>query len=424
MYQSSELSWIRLIKVLPIVRAKLKKESHVIGRQRIDALQRIARLWKYHCDFDYSLNGTTQERGAMQDPNNEDIVGMVGEFWNYGCANPRDRIFALCSMTSDIRPVPDSYVDEFGPHVSVPIFMEIDYSVGVQQTYKVFATACVYASRFPAILKAVLARQQSHTPSDWPSWVPDWRHQPTTAISIPLTSVNRVRHVSEARIEIYVQSPRYWTAKWGLDMRLVYYYVDSISSSSRATAERMLSYMTELYRTSELVDDKITPKGHITPSGLATVVKAWSLMRDVDLDLLVNCLTRLWDDPTLRNSNFLVQYDKRLARQLQEALRGQSFFSIGTPMSSFSNTPEHTFTMYGFGNAKIQSGDRVIPTWKDYNYKYVVGQSVELNDALIIRPQRQTTEGETIYRLIGSACLFDGYLAQPAGSVFVKVLLE
>jgi hypothetical protein len=102
---ASEPSWIRLIKVLPILRAKLTNRSHFVGRQNIDALEKIRRLWKLHCDFGPSWDESSREPGGRENDNKEDIVGIVGEFWNYGCTNPRDRIFALYSMTSDIRPV-------------------------------------------------------------------------------------------------------------------------------------------------------------------------------------------------------------------------------------------------------------------------------------------------------------------------------
>jgi hypothetical protein len=332
-------------------------------------------------------------------------------------------------MTSDMRPVPladatESFTtdlsgtsqEDIGQHLSRPIFMNIDYSLGVQETYQTFAKACAAAGRFCKILNAVLARQYSPTPRHWPSWVPEWRLPPAATILLSPTVISLLRHISQTCLKVVIRSPRHWNYRAGIDgsrQAASHYHIESTSSSSRATAERLLSYMIELYRIVCRSEDDFTP------GGLATVVKLfWPLMHNVDVDLLTNCLTRLWDNAVLRYSNSLVQHDKRLARQLQEALRGQSFFTA-------SNT-EHILFMHGFGNAEIKPGDRVNPIWKDQTWH--IGHDLEQNDALILRPKGESSEGETIYRLIGSASVFPvfihGHLREPAGSFRLQILLE
>jgi hypothetical protein len=80
---ASELSWLRLMKALPILRAKLNNRSHFVGRQNIDALERIGRLWKFHCDFIYSWDESSWGLGNTKNDNKGDIVGIVEEFWKY-----------------------------------------------------------------------------------------------------------------------------------------------------------------------------------------------------------------------------------------------------------------------------------------------------------------------------------------------------
>jgi hypothetical protein len=344
-------------------------------------------------------------------------------------------------MTSDIRPVAlanapklcgkdhfEASQEDIGHQQSWPIFMDIDYSLDVQQTYQTFASAFAAAGRLAAILNAVLARQHSPTPSNWPSWVPDWRLQPTTTISLPLTAVSLIRSISKTCLEVRVHSPQYWSD----ESRKSYCFdVDSITLSSRETAERLISYMVVLYKTACPINDDNEIDPEIEPSGLATVVKSlWPLMRDVDLDLLTNCLTRLWDNATLLDSNFLVQHDKRLGRQLQEALRGQCFFiaSISAVVPEVNNTATEALVMRGFGNAAMRPGDKVFPISKQDRRRYV-GHSAEHKDAIIMRPSGRSPAGETVYRLIGSAYVFPvvyihSRLMQPKRGAETRILLE
>jgi hypothetical protein len=234
--------------------------------------------------------------------------------------------------------------------------------------------------------------------------------------SVSSSAISFLRHISETCLEIDVHVPRHWNyraAIFGSRQACSHYHIEDTLSSSRGTAERLLSHLIDLYRIVCRSDDDFTL------GGLAKTIKSLSpLIRDVDVDLLTNCLTRLWDNATLRNSNFLVQHDKRLARQLQEALRGQSFF--------IANNPEHILSMHGIRNAEIKPGDRVIPIWRDYTIN--IAHPVEQNDALILRPTGENFQGETIYRLIGSAYVFPlfvhGRLREPAGSFRIQVLLE
>lgn len=47
---------------------------------------------------------------------------------------------------------------------------EVDYSLNVQDTYHMFALACVQADRIGHLLQAVIERRRSNVPFKWASW--------------------------------------------------------------------------------------------------------------------------------------------------------------------------------------------------------------------------------------------------------------
>jgi hypothetical protein len=106
---------------------------------------------------------------------------------SYGCADDRDRIFALYNMASDIEPMSnstpirdeDTDISSIISNMCMPykgppkIYMDVDYSLTTQQTYHAFAIACIAKRKDSSLLNAVLSRQHSHSSSDLSSWVPD-----------------------------------------------------------------------------------------------------------------------------------------------------------------------------------------------------------------------------------------------------------
>jgi len=152
-------------------------EFHPRQWQTMTAISKIQKLWSYH-----SLLGR-----SMQSMPDTKVAQLVEDFAMFRCTDPRDRIFAVYSMASHIRPT--NHVEQ---KVLGIVYMNIDYSLDVRQTYEAFALATIKSHRPTSIMNALLARQHSLRPEDWPSWVPDWRVIPqglrdntlgTTAVS-------------------------------------------------------------------------------------------------------------------------------------------------------------------------------------------------------------------------------------------------
>jgi hypothetical protein len=162
---TSSMTWVRFTAALSNHRHLQPRGTLSINQHRLDAIQAITNLWRQHSSISVL---PTQERSSFAPGG---ILEIVNKFWGYGCTDPRDRIFALYSMTMDIQP--STYQG------NIPcVRMDVDYSSSVAQVYQDFASACIARSR--PILDAVLARQ--YTPGSnksWPSWIPDWREPPS-----------------------------------------------------------------------------------------------------------------------------------------------------------------------------------------------------------------------------------------------------
>ncbi|CAN9400499.1 unnamed protein product [Alternaria alternata] len=95
-----ELPLSRLISALSI----MKNQGLWHETARSEAIVEIGKLWNLHSLFRDSA--VMEEEGTIEDE--PQIFHLLEKFWLYECTDPRDRIFALCSMANDVRPIEDS----------------------------------------------------------------------------------------------------------------------------------------------------------------------------------------------------------------------------------------------------------------------------------------------------------------------------
>jgi hypothetical protein len=181
MADNLELSWVRFVGALHSLRDQTAEDIGSFG-QAYGAIQLVVDLWKYNSGFQ-QVEASEQRLGMLR---------LLTAFQRHGCADDRDRLFALYSMANDILPTS-----------SLPsankIYMDIDYGSDVKIVFKKFALACMIRDAHkpakessiynlqdfsiqdgdPTILKAALERQFSGYAEDWPTWVPDWSKGPT-----------------------------------------------------------------------------------------------------------------------------------------------------------------------------------------------------------------------------------------------------
>ncbi|KAF2822669.1 hypothetical protein CC86DRAFT_410254 [Ophiobolus disseminans] len=113
-----------------------------------------------------------------------DILTLVEQFGEHTCSDDRDRIFAVYALANNTQRLPSidlPYADDYEKGIgSIRVCLNIDYSLGVQETYTNFAIACMKKQKTLRILEAAVTRPRQVEGEDWPSWLPDWRLQPTT----------------------------------------------------------------------------------------------------------------------------------------------------------------------------------------------------------------------------------------------------
>ena len=175
----SSITWLRLLAGLSIIDEAQNETVEIIASQTLVALQTIARLWRHYCATEDPRS--TEHRAPSSDQ--DGMLALVKQFAGYECSDPRDRIYALYNLATDV-------VDTSSTR-SFVIPMAIDYSSSTRQLYRKFATACIKTKKTSQILEAALSRQCSEYPLGWPSWVPDWR--------LPITTTHH--HLDPASIE-------------------------------------------------------------------------------------------------------------------------------------------------------------------------------------------------------------------------------
>ncbi|KAB2100272.1 hypothetical protein AG0111_0g11270 [Alternaria gaisen] len=169
-YGDVELTWTRFVGAISIL-STLNLETANPETRVWSSLPRLARLWRHHALFEqFSTTGENYP--------DTDILKLMDDFDQHGCADPRDRIFALYNMVSNMRPSTATSHHR-------DILMDIDYSLDLKQTYEAFALACMRAGKLTTIIEAVLSRQHSAQQHSWASWAPDWRVSWLKPIALP-----------------------------------------------------------------------------------------------------------------------------------------------------------------------------------------------------------------------------------------------
>jgi hypothetical protein len=115
------------------------------------------------------------------------ILTLVNQFSGHGCSDDRDRVYALYAMASNIEPAPsrpssnevlrpsqgETEVEDKKALKKDLVYMNVDYTLNVRDTYITFADAYLKASMTLGLLGAAVTRLHDRKPNMWPSWLPD-----------------------------------------------------------------------------------------------------------------------------------------------------------------------------------------------------------------------------------------------------------
>jgi hypothetical protein len=151
----TELSFSRLVAALSDLDGPVPLDDPG-DKAKIEAIVEIGRLWNRHSLFgprpsDAESRGVPLaviERNRRTKTTN--IIGLVEKFRLYKCTDPQDRLFALFSIATNIRPVKHSiqtdqlseinnYIPARGRFI---ISININYSLDIRRTYETFALTC------------------------------------------------------------------------------------------------------------------------------------------------------------------------------------------------------------------------------------------------------------------------------------------
>ncbi|KAI0098525.1 HET-domain-containing protein [Nemania sp. FL0031] len=145
-----ELSWVRLANCLGMI------SNPPPDMKQLNTLLSMASLWKRWV-FDGGLGG------------NGGIFDLLEAFDHFQCFDPRDRLFALGGLATDIS---------MGPKPSPGLLpLPVDYTIATESLYTTFGKDVIEFTSEPMkydMLRSSLARCGDGQ-NGLASWVPDWR---------------------------------------------------------------------------------------------------------------------------------------------------------------------------------------------------------------------------------------------------------
>jgi hypothetical protein len=443
---TTELPFSRLVSALSVMEPFTQRDSHY-DAARLEAIGEIVKLWdRYSLFGEVQSEREAQERGLgmiISPIEHTDIISLVERFGSYGCTDPRDRIFALCSMATDIRTNDQTFQaddehssetednDPKEPLHYDTISLDIDYSLNVMETYTNFVHASLEKPMMADLIwKALLSRQYSPRPIDWPSWVPDWRVSPhvpermldgvefdfTPKLSKSATGVLRVTLSTKAHIP----------GEENRDFHTINFKTPQYAKGVGGSFESQLLGLSKLYKLLQN-REKVREHGHLS----GKLGKNWQQLYQMNLpNPLVDMIRRI-----VPRSNFVRKYyearevfvelERYLARfpmasegeeslcspesasVLLQSLVNDLHAALGDTDALFCFQDLATgMNSVGYGNTALEPGDRLLPL--KFRPRITIDQPIE--PVLILRPV-DSIEGlddqKLVYRLVGSGTIID-----------------
>lgn len=377
---TSEITWVRFVTALGVLQKAFVGVMSSGDSQRIEVLQVIGRLWKRHAMGDEA--GTYGDYGLTT---SEKILKLVNEFGLYECTDARDRIFAVCSMASDVRTTHEA--DDID---SMYVHLNIDYAADILQTYQRFAVACIDSGQASAILDAVLSRQYTSGTEDWPSWVPDWR-KPSVALDLTVDHPIDCMVHSSTKLVVSIGS------EWCFHSMVL-----PTVTSRFPTGDTLESFSSSLYEICAACE--LLVASDLLMSLLPD--DTWEWDGRTAISFVQRVLNHL--DPHLEsssNSRNGEHLDKM--HRMRKAMKDQCFFTATAP--NVGRELGVKAQCGGYGNAAMRTGDQFATTGYHLRPHHNFGCV-----ALLLRPLANAVgDHHTPYRLIGSAYVRSPWQGRP-----------
>jgi hypothetical protein len=160
---TAELSWTRFILALEILNKYL--ETGAARPAALDSLLRLGSLWRAWSLLDDARTDC-------------ELLDLLDSFHHFGCAEERDRLFALVGLATDVRMTLHS-----SPKVR-RMNISIDYSLSVEEVYRMYALQRMQSGRVLSTLSDAAERRPLGQSHSFPSWVPDLKMEKRHVSSI------------------------------------------------------------------------------------------------------------------------------------------------------------------------------------------------------------------------------------------------
>jgi hypothetical protein len=378
---TSSMTWVRFSEAFSNYLYLQPQGTRLVDLKRLEVLRNITRVWAQH-----NLPGLLRSRSVAQ----ESIVDLVETFSGYGCADPRDHIFALYSMTQDIQP--SNYLGSLRC-----VRMDVNYSASIREVYQEFASACIATSRM--VLDAVLARQYTSGSDEiWPSWVPDWRKPPSTRFQRPSTEELSCDKVAHSTIKI-------WPVLMDRHHRENFPVVDHIFAPPE-TIDDPINFLVSMCR----------EWAHFALSDMLRVVLPHK--SEFEREAFAEHITKICEDyPTYDIST----RDAQMSLDLRSTLQYHRFFSaINYTHPRTSSTATRTKAdrvIFGYGNAAMAKGDKVISL--DLHSRSKLIDDPQRNYAFLFRQSASRTRFEHDFMFMRDTSMHDVFTHKLIGSTFI-----
>jgi hypothetical protein len=459
---TTELPFSRLVSALSVVEPFTQRDSHY-NAARLEAIGEIVKLWdRYSLFGEVRSEREAQERGlrmTISPIEHTDIISLVERFGSYGCTDPRDRIFALCSMATDIRTndqtfqaddehsseTEDDYPKETPRYDTIPL--DIDYSLNVMETYTNFVHASLEKPMVAGLIwKALLSRQYSPRPIDWPSWVPDWRvspHVPERMLDgAEFDFAPKLSKSATGVLRVTLSAKAYIRGEENRGRHIIKSKTSRYAKGARGSFESQLWGLSKLYKLLQK-REKVREHDHLSgklgknrqqlyqmdlPNPLVDMVKAIVLRHSsvredfevkevfVELDryLARNSMASEGEDSLCSSESASVQL-RGLLNNLYAALGDTNTLFCFQDLAAGIHS-------IGYGNVALEPGDRLLPL--EYRPRISIDKQTE--SVLILRPV-DSMEGlddqQLVYRLVGSGRIIDP-ITDMIGMVHMESLKE
>ncbi|KAB2100267.1 hypothetical protein AG0111_0g11277 [Alternaria gaisen] len=423
-----ELPFSRLVSALAVVKRQDSWQDPG-NMEKLDTIVEVGKLWNF-----YSLFREKRMEEVSLMKNTAQILHLLRKFELYECTDPRDRIFALCSMANDEKPIGYSrntgglYLKFLSTGtVRDRIRIDIDYSLDVRETYEAFALAhLVNTTNAHLIWIALLRRQHLPPPISWPSWVPDWRVPPEKIeqghhFRYMDGSDCNVRKIATGILRVSISILRLMLDRNGKQFYTVNFKISKGTKGPQISFDSQLLQLYQMLHIPETVqgshqlpiESASTPrKLNLTkfPDLLVSMIKRYVFSdnsygidrREEICSELEHYLSRMSIEPNLRDSSEPSSDDTRgFIEELAQALGNRStLFCFSDPSTGVNSV--------GYGSVALELGDLLLPLRS--RLRILSSTDPTADHVLILRPvytMEALDGGKQIYKLVGGAYIFD-----------------